>query len=1154
MIFANAIASVVSSVTLVLIGRATELTTEQQQQLAALTALGAKVIYRPIDVCSSHQLNNLIRWLDKTHGGLHGVIHSAGVLRDSLLVNKTEAQIREVLAPKVQGLLALDQATQHCELDFFVVFSSEVSVTGNIGQSDYAAANGFCDAFCAFRQRLTEAQQRHGLSLALNWPYWHEGGMKLQQDLVPTAVLATDDGIAAFYQSLALGVPQLWLVSEQAADSETTASRLERPLVNSDISAVLQQTIASVLKINSEELNSDTPLSRYGFDSIRMTECLLRLQRDYQLNLAPTVFIDYPTLAQLSAYLSAQAAKPKAVLTPTTPSDTHDNDIAIVGLSGQFPGADDLEQFWRNVLEGVHAVTEIPAERWDWRTAYQGQPGNRWGGFLTDIYSFDALFFGISGRDAGYLDPQTRLLLMHSWWALENAGIKPEAFAAQPSGVFIAAAHGEYAQLTEALLQQPEDFTAQFASSLPNRIAQFFDLTGPCEVYEAACASSILALHKAIQAIQQGECSQALVGAVNLLQSPLRYLASDKLGYLSPDGEAKSFQAGANGFVRAEGVAVLVLKPLAQALAERDYVYAVIKGTGIAHGGKGLSLIAPNPSGMTQAMLNACQRAKINPSAIGYIEAHGIASPLSDAQELYALADGYQQHLQRHLQHLEQTATTPATITLSSLKPSIGHTEIASGLASLIKVVYALRHRLRPGIARFTQIHEHIALTQTPFTLSAKPEAWPEPVATTGEPLLRAASVSSYGDAGVNGHVVLQEFLAVDTSEAESGRHLILVSAKTDTALTAYLHKLAGFITTQSPRIADVALTLQTGRTAMRHRFAVVVESIAELQTALNAYLTSASSIKQCYTGIAVQQIQPMPDLNGLAQPAYLSALAQHWVQGYPIALTQLYSAQQAKRIALPGYAFDLQPYRLNVGYAVRTFGQEAGMVRVAYPTTETPNLEDYLRRLLIELLAVSESTLLNAASLHELGLTSLHAVSVKTKLEQYLNKAIRLSALNVFIPFVELARQLTALTEAETTAQVGLPVLSVDTDNAAQPFPLTDIQQAFWLGRTLSQARQPVGCHAYLELTFKRLDLARFTTDLAACAKPAWHVKRRILKRRSSVHSGAGKDLYDCSKGKIRLSANRAKRMAGSGEGRVIASLLSARTWAAVYDTSDPL
>ncbi|MED4567147.1 type I polyketide synthase, partial [Bacillus atrophaeus] len=423
--------------------------------------------------------------------------------------------------------------------------------------------------------------------------------------------------------------------------------------------------------------------------------------------------------------------------------------------------------------------------------------------------------------------PQEFLLLTHTWKAMEDAGITGQTLSDRPTGVFIAAGNSDNTN------------AAMIPSLIPNRISYALNLRGPSEYYEAACSSVLVALHRAIQSIRNDECEQAIVGAVNLLLSPKGFIGFDSMGYLSEDGKAKSFQAEAKGFVRSEGAGVLLIKPLRKAIEDSDHIYTVIKGTGVSHGGRGMSLHAPNPNGMKDAMLKAYQGSKVDPKTVTYIEAHGIASPLADAIEINALKSGYKQLETEHIQEIQEE--TPCYI--SSLKPCIGHGELVSGMAALMKVSMAMQHATIPGIPGFTSPNDQVSTDGSRFLLTEENHKWEERKDHAGRLIPRRASINSYGFGGVNAHVVLEEYIPSHrespADETVNEPQIVVLSAKNQDRLQAVVQQMLGYVKQQNElSLKNYAYTLQVGREAMNDRLALVISSRDELIAGLQDCLT----------------------------------------------------------------------------------------------------------------------------------------------------------------------------------------------------------------------------------------------------------------------------------------------------------------------------
>ncbi|MDD5271557.1 MAG: beta-ketoacyl synthase N-terminal-like domain-containing protein [Methylovulum sp.] len=815
----------------------------------------------------------------------------------------------------------------------------------------------------------------------------------------------------------------------------------------------------------------DRGLMAMGLDSADLLQLGEYIGGHYQSKLEPAFFFHYSTPEKIIAYLGKRLLATETSAIVQAPASIA-QDIAIIGMSGSFPMAKDLAELWENLAAGKHCISEIPPERWLWQAispelAWGGNTtSNSWGGFIDGIAAFDADFFNIPPRDAQCMDPQLRLLIQHIWLALEEGGLDPDVFAQTPTGVFVAAAPNDYRHLLANADQHPEDGTTLFSSAIANRISQLFDLQGPSECYEAACASSLLAIHHAVVALQQRECEQAVVAAVNLLITPTRHQAAEALGYLSADGQARSFQAEANGFVRAEGVGAVLLKPLAHALAAGDHIHAVIKGTAAIHGGKGLSLTAPNPAGMKAAMVKAYRVAGIDSSTVSYIEAHGVASPLGDVQEIHALKTAYQ----------ELTQGLPSEVTahpvyVSTVKPCIGHTELASGLAALLKVVLAMRHQTILGLPHFTQLHPQICLQDSPLHIAREHHAWQVRHDTNGKPLPRSASINGYGDAGVNAHLVLQEFRETrDFNQVETGRYLIVLSAQTEVALVAVVARLGQFLRESEHSLADVSYTLQVGRKALAKRLALIVDNHQHLFEALQDYQRTGQIPTYADTRIYSGN-KEMVWLQEAWAANHLEVVAAYWLQGGSIPWARFYQGKPVRRLSLPTYPFATTSYWWTDSKCSTASGNpNDGAIADA-------DFSTFLQQQAADILGINFS-LPPDKPLYAAGFTSLHALSLKAVLEQQYQIAFPVCAIDVYCPLAELAEQLktrlaTSVSASPTDGQL-LPVLKSDPAQRYQPFPLSDIQQAFLLGRKLGHADSQVGCHIYLEIDFAALDIYR--------------------------------------------------------------------------------
>ena len=506
--------------------------------------------------------------------------------------------------------------------------------------------------------------------------------------------------------------------------------------------------------------------------------------------------------------------------------------IAIIGMGCRFPGAKNPEAFWKLLCNGIDAITEVPASRWDNELFYDtdiskpGKTNSRWGGFLEQVDRFDPNFFGISPRETQTMDPQQRLLLELAWEALEDAGQPPEELAGTPTGVFMGVSSFDYYEL---IAQNPSNFstytgTGNLNCINANRLSYFFDFHGPSMAIDTACSSSLVAVHLACQSLWSGESTLAMVGGVHIVTSPWMSVAYAQGGFMAADGRCKTFDAKADGYVRSEGAGLVILKPLSQALANRDRIYALVKGSAVNQDGYSNGLTAPNPLAQEAVLRAAYKNAGISPGDVQYIEAHGTGTKLGDPMEMKALGAV-----------LSQDRAPGDYCAVGSAKTNIGHLEAPAGIAGLIKVALSLYYRQIPPSLNFTEPNPYIKFDEIPLRVQETLTPWPE------KSMPAYAGVSSFGFGGTNSHVVLaevenKELLIGNTQEKPKERpvHLLTLSAKTEEALeqlvTGYQNHLK-----KHPELAigDVCYTANVGRSHFQYRLAVVTKSTEQLQEQL---------------------------------------------------------------------------------------------------------------------------------------------------------------------------------------------------------------------------------------------------------------------------------------------------------------------------------
>jgi acyl transferase domain-containing protein/NAD(P)-dependent dehydrogenase (short-subunit alcohol dehydrogenase family)/acyl carrier protein len=444
--------------------------------------------------------------------------------------------------------------------------------------------------------------------------------------------------------------------------------------------------------------------------------------------------------------------------------------IAIVGMACRYPGCANLAAFWRLLIRGGDAITEVPPHRWDLDAVFDPDPSrpgtmtSRWAGLIDKLDEFDAAFFGISPREAPHVDPRQRLALEVAWEALEHAGIPPDSLAGTRAGVFMATLTNDYDHLLFADLRRADAYSgAGTANSIvANRLSYFLDLHGPSVALDTACSGSLVAVHLACESLRRGESSLALAGGVNVNLMPKSNVFFSKAGALSPTGRCRTFDRAADGMVRSDGAGIIVLKRLSQAQADGDTIAAIIRGSAVNHDGRSNGLMAPNGEAQKSVLTEAYRIAGIAPADVQYIEAHGTGTRLGDPIEVSALGDV-----------LTQNRPADRRCLLGSVKTNIGHSEAAAAIAGIIKTALAMQHRVVPPTVHFTEANPLIPFDRLPFSVPREASPWPSP----DRPLI--AGISGFGFGGTNAHVVLENAPpdVADGSDADASASTHDVSA-----------------------------------------------------------------------------------------------------------------------------------------------------------------------------------------------------------------------------------------------------------------------------------------------------------------------------------------------------------------------------------------
>ncbi|MEV0503690.1 beta-ketoacyl synthase N-terminal-like domain-containing protein, partial [Streptomyces spectabilis] len=580
---------------------------------------------------------------------------------------------------------------------------------------------------------------------------------------------------------LGTGEPGRAPAEEPAPVAAPVAARGQEP-AESALAAWLRASLAKELELTAAELDDDAPFVELGLDSISGVTWTRSLNTRLRLSLSATTVYGHPTISDLARYLTREhgavapdaatearpepAAEPEpepepaavvepgpvAVVEPEPEGEPEPQpapglvDIAVIGMSGAFPRAENVDAFWRNILEGRDCISEVPSSRWPVERFYDERPGvpgkssSKWMGVLDHADRFDPLFFSISPGEAAAMDPQQRVLLQESWACVEEAGYSPDDLSGTRCGVFVGCSVNGYGATADTAGLSAHQNLGTNSAILASRISYTLNLKGPCLSIDTSCSSSLVAIAQACDSLCLGDSDTALAGGVWVIPGPGVHVAMSQLRALSPDGRCYAFDERANGFVPAEGVGVLLLKRLADAQADGDRIHAVIKGWGVNQDGRSNGITAPSAEAQARLQKHVYDKFGIDPGDIELVEAHGTGTALGDPVEIDGLVDSFTARTDRR-----------GHCAVGSVKSNIGHTACAAGVASVLKATLALEHATLPPTAQYERLNEHIDLDGTPFYINTRAREW-----RRGD-RPRLAAVSSFGYSGTNAHVVLAE-------------------------------------------------------------------------------------------------------------------------------------------------------------------------------------------------------------------------------------------------------------------------------------------------------------------------------------------------------------------------------------------------------------
>ncbi len=969
-----------ANVNLILCGRKHE-NDKVRDFINPLNQGSTRVIYKSVDISIKEQLQELINNVINEFGTINGIFNMTGYIDPGFLEAKDNVFLRNGVRLKVDATVFLDEITKDINLDFFVNFSSVSALVGDFGLSEYVYANCFFDEFIRQREKLRKEGKRYGNSISINWPYWQDGGLRMVEKDASRFSLTTGlspllnkDAIIAFDSIMKsnMSLQCCVLFGKDKKMNEYLESKLTLPTIlqkttnvsldNSsaiDVKTIVEEyltnVIAKELNLSIDDIDLEDGFQSMGIDSILIHKLNRVLSADFS-GVSSTIFFDCKNIDEMAAYFvqtyseeqlrsilipncnhsietisSCESTKVSSIqineqhldnkLQAADSVECESKDIAIIGMSGRFPMAKSIEEFWMNLISKKDCVSEIPETRWnvenfydnEAKNAYKGKMSSRWGGFIEDVDQFDPMLFQISPLDAGNMDPQERILLEVVYEAFEYAGYSKRRIQEKVKGdigVFIGNTTNGYRLLIEDEMAKGNFGTHQAVPwSIANRVSYVFELNGPSFIIDSACSSSLNSIVVAVDNIRNGKCKMAIAGGVNLHIHPSEYVLRSQLRVLSPKGKCHSFGSEADGYVPGEGIGAIILKPLTDAERDGDNILGIIKGVASNHVGHPNGYTVPSSTSQAAVIKAAIDDAGISARDITFIEAHGTGTILGDPIEINGLKSAFSNFTQDN-----------QFCAIGSVKSNIGHLEGAAGIVSTIKSVLQLMNRVKIPLINCDTPNPRISFDTSQFYLQKELEPW----TTYNDKLV--LGISSFGAGGSNAHILIQNHQ--DDRKRSQTREInqvpVLISAMTDDGVFKYVQKMLDWLDEQEAKkntlnISDIAYTTQVGRELLDSKICVLCSSIIELKAGLMNFLNHkpCSSVK---THLSTDKVTiTKSDKNKyeiMAQAAVntgnVEELAKFAVMGIKIDWEKFNLLQHGFVIMLPTYVFDNQRYWLN--------------------------------------------------------------------------------------------------------------------------------------------------------------------------------------------------------------------------------------------------
>ncbi|PKQ89070.1 hypothetical protein CXK86_21075 [Paenibacillus sp. BGI2013] len=982
--------------------------------------MGATVEIYSADISKKEEVVPIVEELRQRHGKIRGVIHGAGIGRSDLLMNRTDDQFKSIFNPKVLGTRILDEVTHSDDLDFFILFSSVATMFSGAVQGDYTAANAYLDAYGEYRNKL--GRRTH----VVNWTTWKETGMALEGGFTIDTIfktLPTGKALEGFEQVLSHNVPralvgylnyenggvflleksgvmlspvltaqiELFKEKKKKEKANKAKSAATNPAGEVSLTGSLNEEFSDTEKrvaeccrkiLGFDQIDIHDNFFELGADSILLMKIQSEIERIFPGAINVTDLFEYSNVHHLAKFIGGKNKKeeqrpsPAMHLKKRTAAE-RDGDIAIIGMAVNVPLASTPEELWAHLVNGTDLVRSFPESRKvdiDKHFAFTGHDQTQMkyneNAYLEDIDKFDAGFFRLSPKEASLMDPNQRLFLEAAWTAIEDAGYGGTRLSGSKTGVYLGYA-ATLRDLYARLLYEVDpgsgssSMVGNLTAMMSARISYLLDLKGPSMVIDTACSSSLVSVDMACKAIRSGQCDYALAGGIKINLCPVDD-ENMKLGIESTDHRSKAFDDEADGAGIGEGVAVVLLKSLQQALDDHDSIHAVIKGGAVNQDGSSIGITAPNPASQTEVIISALEDAGVEPETITYIETHGTGTTLGDPIEIKGISDALSSYTDRK-----------QFCAVSSIKTNLGHSSEAAGVISLVKAVMALREKKLPPTLYFNRPNRIIEFSNSPVFVNTRLRTW------HSEEGPRRCGISAFGISGTNCHVILEEAPVQTFVQAEERRPYILpLSAKSKDSLSRLIAAYHDYLDSYDELdLLSLCGTAAQGRGHYKLRIAIPFKDKEELVARLDklrgcpfseikpslAYASEHRMVPETKEpGVGELTEQKLRELNEQSdrvlklinehgwEDQHLEEISILYTQGADIDWSRLYAEEETFRLHLPTYPYERNrcwidiPERVAVQSSVvqkeePTMHYTIGWVEASNPERLIPNPQTVL-------------------------------------------------------------------------------------------------------------------------------------------------------------------------------------------------------------------